>query len=175
MPQKRNPIASEYVLACARGVQALVPLLYGALPGDHERSTGPWQSEQLALPQIFVLASGALAHAAVIAEGMVVDADRMRKNLDSTGGLIMAEAVMMALAGSIGRGTAHELVEHACGAAIKANRPLIDVLAADEKLKGKFSRADLERILDPRNYLGEARAVVDRVAARTKRLLSVPA
>jgi 3-carboxy-cis,cis-muconate cycloisomerase len=171
MPQKRNPIASEYVLACARGVQALQPLLTSAMAGDHERSTGPWQSEQLALPQIFLLTSGCLAHAAILAEGMRVDADAMRRNLDSTGGLIMAEAVMMALANELGRGAAHELVERACGAAIAEKKRLIDVLAADATLKGQFSRADLERILDPKNYLGEARAVVDRVVARAESAL----
>ena len=170
MPQKRNPIASEYVVACARGVQALAPLLLAAMPGDHERATGPWQAEQLALPQIFLLASGALAHGVVLAEGMQVDAEAMRRNLDATGGLIMAEAVMMALAGTIGRGTAHEVVEHACGTAIRGKKPLIEALAEDEQLKGKFSRADLDRILDPKNYLGEARAVVDRVVARAERV-----
>ncbi len=170
MPQKRNPIASEYVLACARGVQTLQPSLMQAMAGDQERSTGPWQSEQLALPQIFLLTSGCLHHGAILAEGMRVDEEAMRRNLDSTGGLIMAEAVMMALAGELGRGTAHELVEHACGKAISEKKPLIEVLAGDEKLKAKFSRADLEHILDPKNYLGEARAVVDRVAGRVGKL-----
>src|SRR5260370_998652 len=76
MPQKRNPIASEYIIAAARGVHALVPLMLGAMAQDHERATGPWQSEQLALPPILVLTSGALAHAATLAEGMVVDVPR---------------------------------------------------------------------------------------------------
>jgi 3-carboxy-cis,cis-muconate cycloisomerase len=78
---------------------------------------------------------------------------------------------MMALATELGRGAAHELVEHACGRAIAEKRPLIDVLAADTTLTAKFSRADLERILDPKNYLGEARAVVDRVVARAESAL----
>src|SRR6185312_12634838 len=78
MPHKRNPIASEYVLAAARGVHALIPLMLGAMAQDHERATGPWQSEQLALPQIFVLSAGALRHAVTIVEGMTVDAARMR-------------------------------------------------------------------------------------------------
>ena len=59
MPQKRNPIASEYMLAAARGVQALVPLMLGAMAQDHERATGPWQAEALAIPQAFVLTHGA--------------------------------------------------------------------------------------------------------------------
>ena len=82
----------------ARGVQALVPVMQGAMAADQERATGPWQAEPLALPQGFVLTHGALLHARAIAEGMVVDAERMRRNLDATGGLIMAEAVMMGLA-----------------------------------------------------------------------------
>src|ERR1019366_4981570 len=80
MPQKRNPIASEYILASARAVQALVPLMQGAMAQDHERATGPWQAELLGLPQAFVLTHGALQHARTIAEGMVVDSGRMRRN-----------------------------------------------------------------------------------------------
>ena len=75
MPQKRNPIASEYILAAARMVQGLVPVMQGAMAQDHERATGPWQAEALVLPQAFVLTHGALLHARAIAEGMVVDAD----------------------------------------------------------------------------------------------------
>ena len=63
MPQKRNPIASEYILAAARAVQALVPVMQGAMAADQERATGPWQAELLALPQAFVLTHGALRHA----------------------------------------------------------------------------------------------------------------
>ena len=118
MPQKRNPIASEYILAAARTVQALVPVMLGAMAADHERATGPWQAEMLALPQAFVLTHGALQHASAIAEGMVVDAARMRRNLDMTGGLIVAEAVMMGLAPHLGRGEAHHVVKHACDVAL---------------------------------------------------------
>ena len=72
MPQKRNPIASEYILAAARNVQALVPVMQGAMAQDHERATGPWQAEMLALPQCFVLTHGALLHARAIAEGITL-------------------------------------------------------------------------------------------------------
>ena len=119
MPQKRNPIASEYILAAARAVQALVPLMLGAMAQDHERATGPWQAEALAIPQAFVLTHGALLQARAIAEGMVVDAARMRRNLDLTHGLIVAEAVMMGLAPQLGRGEAHHVVKHACDEALE--------------------------------------------------------
>jgi 3-carboxy-cis,cis-muconate cycloisomerase len=171
MPQKRNPIASEYILAAARGVHALVPLMMGAMAQDHERATGPWQSEQLALPQIFVLTSGALAHAASLAEGMSVDAARMRRNLDATGGLILAEAVMMALAEKIGRGAAHDLVEHACARAIAQRRTLGDVLAEDAAITAQLDPPTLARLMDPANYVGEADSVVDRVVGRARDVL----
>ena len=170
MPQKRNPIASEYVIAASRGVHALVPLMMGAMAQDHERATGPWQSEQLALPQIFVLTSGALAHAAMLAEGMVVDAARMRRNLDATGGLILAEAVMMALAEKIGRGAAHDLVEHACALAIERRKPFGDVLAEDAAVTIHLDPPTLARLVDPSHYIGESAAIVDRILGRARGL-----
>jgi len=171
MPQKRNPIVSEYVIAASRGVHALVPLMLAAMAQDHERATGPWQSEQLALPQIFVLTSGALAHAVTLAEGITVDAARMRRNLDSTGGLILAEAVMMTLAEKTGRAVAHDLVEHACTRAIEQCRPLGDILAADSAITVHLAPPVLARLTDPTNYVGEAAAIVDRVVARAREVL----
>ena len=166
MPQKRNPIASEYVLACTRGVHALVPLMLTAMPGDHERSTGPWQSEEIALPQLCLLASGAFAQARALAEGMTVDTARMRANLDLTGGLIMSEAVASALVKPLGNAEAHQLVEKACATAIATHRPLIDVLAEDSAVSAHVDRAGLEALFRPESYLGEATAVVDRVLTR---------
>lgn len=168
MPQKRNPIASEYILAAARGVQALVPLMQGAMAQDHERGTGPWQAEALALPQAFVLTHGALLHARAIAEGMVVDAERMRANLDITHGLIVAEAVMMGLAPQIGRGEAHHVVKHACDVALHERISLADALARDAAVSGKLDRAAIERLTDPAGYLGSTGAFIDRVLEAAK-------
>ena len=169
MPQKRNPIAAEYIAAAARGVQALVPLMQGAMAQDHERGTGPWQAEALAIPQAFVLTHGALRHARVIAEGIVVDAGRMRRNLDLTGGLIVAEAVMMGLAPVLGRGEAHHVVKHACDIALAERIPLAAALARAPEVAGRLDAATLARLTDPAAYLGSAEAFIDRVlaAART--------
>jgi 3-carboxy-cis,cis-muconate cycloisomerase len=171
MPQKRNPVASEYVIAAARGVRALAPLAIEALTGDHERSTGPWQSEAIALPQIFVIASAAFAQARALAEGMTVDARRMRNNLDLTHGLIVAEAVTMALAATFGKSEAHHVVEAACARALETGAELADVLAADQRVAARFGPGELRQMLAPENYLGEARAVVERVVARANLLL----
>jgi 3-carboxy-cis,cis-muconate cycloisomerase len=163
MPQKRNPIASEYVLAAARTVQALVPVMQGAMAADHERATGPWQAEMLVLPQGFVLTHGALQHATAIAEGMVVDPARMRRNLDATGGLIVAEAVMMGLAAQLGRGEAHHVVKHACDIALAEAIPLADALARDPAVATRLDRAAIERLVDPAHYVGSTNAFIDRV------------
>jgi 3-carboxy-cis,cis-muconate cycloisomerase len=166
MPQKRNPIACEYVLAQARGVHALVPQMLAALAHDHERGTGPWQAEPLALPQALLLTHGALEQAVTVAEGMTVDAARMRRNLDSTGGLIVAEAVMMGLAPVLGRNDAHDAVHHACDVALAEGIPLAEALARDEAVTSRLSGEEIGRLTDPSNYLGCAGVFIDRVLAR---------
>jgi 3-carboxy-cis,cis-muconate cycloisomerase len=166
MPQKRNPIACEYVLAQSRGVHALVPQVLAAMAQDQERGTGPWQTEPLAVPQAFLLAHGAVTQALTIGEGLVVDPARMRANLDSTGGLIMAEAVMMGLAPALGRGEAHHVVNHACDVALAERIPLAEALLRDAGVSSKLPAEAVARLTDPASYLGAAGAFVDRVLAR---------
>lgn len=168
MPQKRNPIASEYVLAAQRGVQALVPLMLNAMADDHERGTGPWQAELLALPQAFVLTAGALMHARTIAEGMVVDAARMQKNLAITNGGIMAEAIMMGLAPTLGRETAHHAVKHAIDQVSDTGMALEDALMMEAEVSAALSRDDVVRLTDPATYLGASGSFIDRILATTK-------
>ena len=165
MPQKRNPIASEYILAATRTAQALVPAMLGAMAQDHERGTGPWQAEALILPQVFVLTHGALLHTRAVAEGMVVDAARMRANLEITHGLIVSEAVMMGLAPVLGRAEAHHVVKHACDVALLERIPLADALAREAAVSRQLDRAAIERLIDPSRYLGAAQAFIDRVLA----------
>jgi 3-carboxy-cis,cis-muconate cycloisomerase len=170
MPQKRNPIAAEYIIAAARGVQALVPLMLTAMAQDHERATGAWQSEALALPQCFVLCSGAVAHALSIAEGMTIDAARMRRNLELGGGLIMAEAVSTGLTPALGRAAAHHALQRVSDRAIAEGKTLADVLREDAEVRRHLSDEQIDRLLDPAAYLGSAAAFVDRVVARIARL-----
>ncbi len=166
MPQKRNPIACEYILAQSRGVHALVPQMLAAMAQDLERGTGPWQAEALAIGQSFALAHGALMQARVIAEGLTVDAARMRRNLDSTGGLIVAEQVMMGLAPALGRGEAHHVVNHACDLALARGLPLATVLMQDQQVAGRMSEAEVAALCDPSAYLGSTQPFIDKVLAR---------
>ena len=172
MPQKRNPIASEYVLAAQRGVQALVPLMLNAMTDDHERGTGPWQAELLAIPQAFVLAGGALLHARTIAEGMVVDPARMQHNLAATNGGIMAEAIMMGLAPKLGRETAHHAVKHATDAAMAKGTDLATALLDEPEVAANLDAVEIQQLADPSSYLGAATQFIDRILARAKFIIS---
>ncbi|MGG5808119.1 class-II fumarase/aspartase family protein [Falsiroseomonas sp. CW058] len=166
MPQKRNPIGCEYVIAQARGAQALVPQLLNAMVHEHERGAGPMQLEQLALGQVLLLTHGALATLLPIAEGLEVDAARMRRNLDDGGGLIMSEAVMMGLAPRLGRGVAHEVVHHAVQAALAGGIHLRDALARDGRVTAALDGDAIARLTDPAGYLGAAGEFCDAVLAR---------
>lgn len=165
MPHKRNPVAATAILAACEQVQALTPVMLRALGQDHERGTGGWHAEWLALPEIVVYGASALAAARELAEGLVVDAERMRANLDLTHGLIMAEAVTMALAGKLGRLAAHEKVGKACTAAIAEKRHLSDVLGEDAEVAEALGADGLQRLFDPAGYTGDAAAFVDAVTA----------
>ena len=133
MPQKRNPISCNYILACTSVVRQHAAALLEAVVEDHERSTGPWEIEWIALPEIFLLAAGALAQARHMLAGLHVDAKRMRENLDITKGLIVSEAVMMGLAPHIGRQRAHDLVYDICRKVAETGKPLVDLLGAKRR------------------------------------------
>src|SRR5437762_8390464 len=154
MPQKRNPISCLYIHATAALVRQNAAALLEAAVADHERSTGPWEIEWIALPEIFLLASGALAQSRDLVAGLQIDAARMRANLDLTNGLIVSEAVMMGLAPHLGRGHAHDLVQALCAKAIEQGRPLFDVLAQTPEITRHVDAATLRELCDPARYLG---------------------
>ena len=165
MPHKRNPVSAAVVLAAATRVPALVSVMLSAMVQEHERGLGNWHAEWETLPEICMLSAGALAHMADVVEGLEVDAARMRENLDVTRGLILAEAVSVALAPKIGKAPAHQLVEDACRQAVEQHQHLRDVLGKDARITAHLSAADLDRLFDPENYLGLAEQLVDRVLA----------
>jgi 3-carboxy-cis,cis-muconate cycloisomerase len=163
MPQKRNPISCELILAAAKAVRQQAGLVLDAMIADFERATGPWHVEWAALPEAFGFAAGALRQSRFLLGGLIVDPSRMAKNLEMTHGLIVAEAVMMGLAPHTGRNEAHDLVYDACRAAIESDRPLIDVLLETPAVAGPLGGARLRALTDPANYLGAAPAMVDRL------------
>jgi 3-carboxy-cis,cis-muconate cycloisomerase len=165
MPQKRNPISSNYIHACTAMVRQHVAALLDAMVEDHERSTGPWEIEWIAVPEIFLLSAGALAQTRFVLTGLHVDPERMRKNLDLTGGLIVSEAVMMGLGPSLGRQRAHDLVYDICRRVVAGNGTFLDLLCADPEISAHLDRDALAKLVDPVNYLGLSGEMVDRVLA----------
>ncbi|WP_146992218.1 class-II fumarase/aspartase family protein [Bradyrhizobium macuxiense] len=169
MPQKRNPISSELMLAAAKAVRQHAGLMLDAMVQDFERATGPWHAEWMAIPESFVLTAGALHQAKFALGGLIVDEKRMADNLDISRGLIVAEAVMMGLAPAIGRQEAHDVVYDACRAANDKGLTLAEALAADQRVASRIDRATIDRLTAPKNYLGLAPEMVDRVLASVKR------
>lgn len=165
MPQKRNPISCLYIHANISVARQHAAALMDAMVADHERSTGPWEIEWVSLPEIFCLMSGALKQTKFVLQGLEVDANRMRSNMDITNGLVMSEAAMMGLGPYLGREYAHDLVYDLCRQALAENRPLIDILAAHPEIKQHLTRPQLESLCDPVNHLGQAGVMVDRVLA----------
>ncbi len=165
MPQKRNPISSELMLAASKAVRQHAGLMLDAMVQDFERATGPWHAEWIALPESFVLAAGALHQARFMLGGLVVDAERMRRNLGITAGLIVAEAVMMGLAPHTGRQQAHDIVYAACRAAGDGGGTLAEVLLRVPEVTAHLDRTAIERLTDPANYLGLAPEMVDQALA----------
>jgi 3-carboxy-cis,cis-muconate cycloisomerase len=163
MPQKRNPISSELMLAAAKGVRQHAGLMLDAMIQDFERATGPWHAEWMAIPEAFVLTAGALNQAKFALGGLIVDEARMAKNLDMSKGLIVAEAVMMHLAPLIGRQQAHDTVYASCRVVNEQGGTLAEVLAQDPEVSRHFDRAAIERLTSPASYLGLAPAMVDKV------------
>ncbi len=165
MPQKRNPISSELMLAAAKGVRQHAGLMVDAMIQDFERATGPWHAEWIAIPESFILTAGALHQAKFALGGLIVDTDQMRRNLGLSRGLIVAEAVMMGLAPAMGRQQAHDVVYDACRSVNETGGTLAEALAALPAVTAHFDRQAIDRLTDPANYLGLAPAMVDRAVA----------
>ena len=168
MPHKRNPVAAASILAAANRVPALMSSMYQSMVQEHERSLGAWHAEWLALPEIFQLCAGALQRTVEVLQGLEVNSKNMQRNIEMTQGLIMAEAVMMALAPKMGRLNAHHLVEKACQQAVAEQSHLQDIVSSFTEVKQHFSAAELTLIFKPESYLGNIQDQIDAVLKEAK-------
>jgi 3-carboxy-cis,cis-muconate cycloisomerase len=170
MPQKRNAISSELMLAAAKAVRQHVATMLDGMIHDLERATGPWHLEWVSLPESFLLTASSLANAKFMLAGLVVHEKRMLENLDLTRGLIVAEAVMMAAAPKLGRQHAHDVVYDACRKAIEGGGQLADILAEVPEITEALGGKDaIRRHCDPANYLGLCGPMVDRALSMSGR------
>lgn len=166
LPQKRNPIECEPIIAIAHKMRELASSQHTAMIQEHERGVGQMHLEWMVIPEAFVLMSGSLFHTKNILCGLHVDKEQMRKNLEMGGGLLMSEAVMMGLAPKIGKKKAHDLVYEIAGNAYVKNITLKDALNKDEQVSSLLTSSEIDDLLDPVNYTGTASNMIDKVLAK---------
>ncbi|MEU4149087.1 3-carboxy-cis,cis-muconate cycloisomerase [Streptomyces sp. NPDC026659] len=166
MPHKSNPVRAAFIAATARQVPALASVLYGSLAAEDERAAGAWHAEWQPLREALRLVGGAARDAAELAEGLRVDTQRMRDNLDVTRGLITTEHLAAALSALIGRDEARQAVSRAAHRATREGRALEESLMEDPALSGVLPKERLLELIDPAHYLGAAGALVDRALRR---------
>ncbi|MEU1629764.1 adenylosuccinate lyase family protein [Streptomyces sp. NPDC020096] len=169
MPQKRNPISSELMVAVAKLLRDKSSAMLDAMMQDFERATGPWHTEWAVIPEAFLLLSSSLSQATGVMANLRIDTVRMRANLELTKGLILAEAVMMALAPNLGRQRAHELVYDACNRATENGTDLADELLTHPEILASLGETHIRALTNPATYLGSAHAMTQLICDRTDR------
>lgn len=170
MPHKRNPQVCESVIALTRIVRAQAPLAVEAMGCENERDWGCEAVEWDIVPHASICLAAALEKQNDILENLIVYPQNMRENLDKLKGAMLSEAVMLHLGEKLGRLSAHEIVYEVCMKAFVDKKPVIDDLLEREEVAKYFTRADLEKIMNPELYIGESVAFVERVLADSKNL-----
>jgi len=168
MPHKRNPVACAIILATAIRVPGLVTTMLSAMVQEDERGLGGWHAEWQTLPEIVCLTAGAMHHLSILVPRLEIDVKRMRENLELTKGLIFAEAITAALGETNGRSQARELIDAASERAIKEKRHLRDVINDDQKIAKHLSSDQLDKLFDPRNYIGTPNKFIDHIIENYK-------
>ncbi|MCL1979203.1 MAG: adenylosuccinate lyase [Methanomassiliicoccaceae archaeon] len=172
MPQKRNPIISENITGLARIIRGLVIPTFENQVLWHERDLSNSSSERFTIPHAFVLLDDMLLKMNRIYSGLEIHADRMRKNIDSSNGLIMAEAVMMKLTEKgIGRQDAHEMVREASMAAFERGINLKEAILERNDIIKVLSEKEIISVMDPANYIGAAKEIVDKMVSAAEEVL----
>ncbi len=168
MPQKRNPHYCQDVIACAAELRSIVPLALEAMQTEHEADRTTSLMEREATARACILAGDMLVRLKMILQGLELKPERMRRNLDLGGGLIMAEAVMLQLGGVIGRQHAHDVVYDAAQTAFVENRGFADLLKADPRVTAHLDAVAIDALLDPTAYTGLCAEMARAAAARAR-------
>lgn len=163
MPQKRNPMLAQNIVALSRLMAARPALALEAMMHEHERDMATWTMEWVLVPESFIYGHAAVEQCAQLVANLQVDEARIAHNLELTGGLICAEAVMMDLAADLGRSQAHHLVADLISQARQTGVSFSDALNEDATISRLRSPAQIATLLDPANYTGDAVQTVDRI------------
>jgi 3-carboxy-cis,cis-muconate cycloisomerase len=154
MPHKHNPVGSALALAAAHRVPGLVSSFLSAMVQEHERAAGGWQAEWSIVSAVVQSTGLAIACMAEVAEGLTVNQERMRANIEATNGIIFAERASMLVSKNIGRDKAHKLLEQASSKSVATRRRLSQVLAEIPEVTQHLTAAQLRDLENPEHYMG---------------------
>lgn len=164
MPQKRNSKLCGEIVTIGAQLRSLVPLALEAVIQSHEVDGARSAMMDEAVEQALILTGDALVRLHDVLANVQVFPDRMRANLDLTGGAIMAEAVMMALADTLGRQHAHEIVHHAATTAATTGSSFTEIIANDPVIGSRLADEQIRTLLDPATHTGQSAAIARTTA-----------
>ncbi|MGY8958795.1 MAG: lyase family protein, partial [Alphaproteobacteria bacterium] len=168
MPQKRNPKLSQDIAASAMQIRVLVPQALESMQTEHEADRATSITMNHALAESSGHMGDILSRMAMMLEGLTLNPERMRKNLDLTDGMIMAETLMLTLGETIGRQEAHDVIYDAAQAAATGTKTFTELLEADPQVKMHMNAAQIRELLDPTAYTGDCAAMAHAQATRAR-------
>jgi 3-carboxy-cis,cis-muconate cycloisomerase len=168
LSHKRNPVGAAAALSAAAVAPNLVATLIAAQVQEHERAPGGWHTDWMTFPALALVTSGALSAVVEIAQGLEIDVERLRANLELTGGQIMAEALSFALTEKMGRAEAHVMVQELSKQALREKRPLKELLLSNLRVKWQLGAAGIEKLFMPLTYQGSAQTFIDRLVVASQ-------
>ncbi len=166
MPQKRNPMLAQNIVALARLMTHLPAMALDAMMHEHERDMAAWTMEWATVPESFLYAHAAVTQCAHLVANLQVDESRVSQNLAASEGLICAEAVMMDLAPDMGRSDAHHAIADLISQVRTRGVSFSSALNKDNRIKALRTPAQIAALLEPGNYTGDAIQTVDRIVRR---------
>ena len=171
MPQKRNPRNCQDIVAWAAELRTLVPMSLEAMQTEHEADKTTSMMINVAIDRSCELANKIVDSSTYIFSDLKVFPDRMRKNLDLSGGLIMSEQIMLELGKKLGRQRAHDVVYDAAQHSAKTGVDFISALNEQAEITQNFKSDEIKSMLDPEEYLGLCVYFAEYFAAEAKKLL----
>lgn len=173
MPHKRNPIRSEKVCGLAKVIRSYVLAALENIVLEHERDLTNSSCERIMIPEIFLLLDEQLKTLKKVLRRLVVYPENMKKNIEATKGLVMSEAVMIAMVKKgANRQRAHEIIRKCAMEAWQTGKHLLEILKENPDVKEYLSEKELEEVMKPENYLGASKTIMKNVIENTKQYLT---
>jgi adenylosuccinate lyase len=164
MPHKRNPVVAERICGLARVVRAAALVGFENVPLWHERDISHSSAERVVLPDAFLALDYMLDRFAWLVEGLIVDAERMRSNLEGSHGLVFSQRVLTALvAGGLARDEAYRLVQRHAMRASEEGLDFRELVGSDPEIAPRLDSS----VFDLADAVKHVDVLFERLAALT--------